>query len=155
MLSMLPVTGAHCMNMKATLQIVYWPEHWQTASHCKRTQVEGNGKMTYLQTMPLSFILVLTIQHLHFCVLDKRVIHVLAALDVQLQVHVALLPGALVLHIDALHKVEGMAFKQVVDGPLDFGVLQADTHTHAACMSPFTPQTGPGACLLSLMQCVN
>lgn len=94
--------------------------------------------------MSLGFILVLTIQHLHFCVLDKRVIHILAALDVKLQVHVALLSGALVHHIDALHKVEGMSFKQVVDSPLDFGVLEADTSTcleqvnlveqHSACM---------------------
>ena len=81
----------------------------------------------HLQAVPLSFILILTIQLLHFCVLDKRIINILAALDIQLQIHVALLSCALVLHIDALHKVVCVAFEQAIDSPLNFGVLKPDT----------------------------
>lgn len=80
--------------------------------------------MDHLQAVPLSFVLVLPIQLLHFCVLDKRIINGLAALDIQLQIHVALLSRALVIHIDALHKVECVPLKQVIDSSLNFGVLK-------------------------------
>ena len=80
--------------------------------------------MDHLQAVALSFVLVLPIQLLHFCVLDKRIINVLAALDIQLQIHVALLSGALVIHIDTLNKVECVPLKQVIDSSLNFGVLK-------------------------------
>lgn len=73
--------------------------------------------------MTLSFVLVLPIKLFHLGVFHKGVVHILAALHIQLQVHVALLASALVLDIDALHKVEGVALKQVADGPLHLGVL--------------------------------
>lgn len=84
----------------------------------------------HLQAVPLSFVLILAIQLLHFCVLDKRIVDILATLHVQLQIHVALLPCALVIHIDALHKVMCVAFKQTIDSPLNCGVLKADTSNH-------------------------
>ena len=90
--------------------------------------------------MALSLVLVLAIQLLNLGVLHKRVIHILTALDVQLQIHVALLASALVLHIDALHKVEGMALEQVVDGPLDLSVLRG-WRSHSELMLMHTQST--------------
>lgn len=74
--------------------------------------------------MAFGLVLVLPIQHFNLSVLHKGVIHILTALYVQLQVHVALLTMALVVNIDALHEIDCVALKQVTDGPLDLGVLQ-------------------------------
>lgn len=73
--------------------------------------------------MPFCLVLILSIQHFNLSILGKGLIHVLATLHIQLQVHVAFLACALVVHIDALNIVEGVPLKQVVDGPLHFGVL--------------------------------
>ena len=109
-------------------------KHGRLTNIVEQTVFQGQLQSDHLQAMPLSFVLILTIQLLHFCVLNKRVIHILAALDIQLQIHVALLSCALVIHIDALHKVVCVAFEQVIDSPLNFGVLKADPITSAcAC----------------------
>ncbi len=85
--------------------------------------VTGNDR-AHLQAMAFGLVLVLPIQHFCLSVLHKGVIHILTALYVQLQIHVALLTVALVVNIDALHKVDCVALKQVTDGPLDLGILQ-------------------------------
>ncbi len=74
--------------------------------------------------MAFGLVLILPIQHFYLSVLHKGVIHILTALYIQLQIHVALLTIALVVNIDALHEVDCVALKQVTDGPLDLGVLQ-------------------------------
>ena len=85
--------------------------------------LQGNDS-DHLQAMTFSLVLILPIQHFNLSVLHKGVIHILTALYVQLQVHVALLTIALVVNIDALHEIDCVALKQVTDGPLDLGVLQ-------------------------------
>lgn len=53
-------------------------------------------------------------------------VYVGAALDVQLQVHEALPPAALVLHVDTIQVVAGVALKQLVDDLLNTRALAED-----------------------------
>lgn len=68
--------------------------------------------------MLLGVVLVGAVQHLGLGVAVKRLVDVFAALDIELDVHVRLLARGLVLDVDALDKVVGVALKQVVNGAL-------------------------------------
>ena len=98
--------------------------------------------------MSLSLVLILAIKHFHLGILDKGVVNIFAALDIQLQVHVALPPGALVVNIDTLHKVECVALKKVADSALNFGVLQKQKARFCGCW------TLPVTLLLSIIHII-
>mmetsp|Transcript_35695 Transcript_35695/g.79388 ORF Transcript_35695/g.79388 Transcript_35695/m.79388 type:complete len:458 (-) Transcript_35695:917-2290(-) len=91
-------------------------QHW-------RHILEQDALACILQAVPLRLVLVGSIHDLHLTVLLKRLVDVLAALDVQLQVHERLIAGGLVVHVDALNVVGGVALKQLVDNLLHAGAL--------------------------------
>mmetsp|Transcript_6879 Transcript_6879/g.15697 ORF Transcript_6879/g.15697 Transcript_6879/m.15697 type:complete len:203 (+) Transcript_6879:215-823(+) len=62
-----------------------------------------------------SLVLVLAVEALHFHVLVERGVDVLAPLYVQLQVHIRLLPLALVVDVDALDVVDDAALEQLLN----------------------------------------
>lgn len=55
--------------------------------------------------------------------LVKAGVYVCTALDVQLQVHEGLPPAALVVDVDTLQEVEGVALKQLIDHTLNTSAL--------------------------------
>ncbi len=113
--------------------------------------LQGNDS-AHLQAMAFGLVLVLPIQHFNLSILHKGVMHVLTALYIQLQIHVALLAIALVVNIDALHKIDCVPLEQVTDGPLDLGVLQV--REHQIVKGQLVPGPGP-VCDSSWAPCLH
>lgn len=85
----------------------------------RRKIVEEHAFFRVLKAMAFGIVLVLAVERLDRRVRVKTRIDVLAPFDVQLQVHERLLARALALHVDAPHKVLGVALKQPRDSAVD------------------------------------
>ena len=73
--------------------------------------------------MPLGLVLVLPVHGLRLAVVVEAVVHVLAALDVELQVLEGLLPLALEVHVQAGDVVDRGPLKVLVHVALHLGAL--------------------------------
>lgn len=84
----------------------------------RREALKHHPLARILHAVPLRVVLVLPLQRLHLAVALKTLIHRGTPLDVQLDVHERLLARRLVVDVDALYVVHGLALKQLVDLPL-------------------------------------
>mmetsp|Transcript_24231 Transcript_24231/g.71937 ORF Transcript_24231/g.71937 Transcript_24231/m.71937 type:complete len:200 (-) Transcript_24231:859-1458(-) len=107
----------HCVPLEVVLKSL------KVQLQHRRQLLEEYPLSSVLHAVALGVVLLSPLHDLHFAKLGKRLVHVLAALDVQLQVHKGLLARRLVVDIDALDVIIRVALKQFVDDALDLGAL--------------------------------
>lgn len=85
---------------------------------------DTNTAATDLHAVALSIVLVIPLQPLLRCQAVERLVDILAALDVQEDVHVVVALCALVVHVEALDELQDAALEQLVDDALHLCALQ-------------------------------